>query len=71
MNIKQEIRTSKKFLATDYKKMKRWIKDPEAYIIHSCGDERENAITHAAYEFGRLNVLKRLEWEASKGKRDI
>jgi len=70
MNIKQEIRTTKKYLAAEYKKMKRWIKDPEAYIVHSCGDERENAITNAVYEFGRLNVLKQLEREASKGKRD-
>lgn len=70
MNIKQEIRTTKKYLASDYKNMKRWIKDPEAYIIHSCGDERENAITHAVYESGRLNVLLRLERESSKGKRD-
>ncbi len=70
MNIKQEIRETKKCLAAEYKKMKRWIKDPEAYIVHSCGDERENAITHAVYEFGRLHVLKRLEWEASKGKGD-
>lgn len=70
MNIKQEIRTAKKYLAADYKTMKRWIKDPEAYIVHSCGDERENAITNAVYEFGRLNVLKRLEREASKGKGD-
>ena len=66
LNIKQEIRTCKKYLAADYKKMKRWIKDPEAYIVHSCGDERENAITHAVYEFSRLNVLKRLERALSK-----
>jgi len=66
MNIKQEIRTCKKYLNADYKKMKRWIKDPEAYILHSCGDERETAITNAVFEFGRLNVLKRLEREFSK-----
>lgn len=66
MNIKQEIRTAKKYLAADYKKMKRWIKDPEAYIVHSCGDERENAISNAVYEFGRLSVLTRLERELTK-----
>ena len=72
MNLKQlnilqkEIRDTKKFLAAEYKKMKRWIDDPQAYIVHSCGNERENAITHAVYEFGRLEVLERLEREASK-----
>ena len=66
MNIKQEIRTTKKNLAAEYKKMKRWIDDPQAYIVHSCGNERENAITHAVYEFGRLDVLERLERELSK-----
>jgi len=66
MNIKQEIRACKKNLAAEYKNMKRWIKDPEAYVVHSCGDERENAIAHAVYEFGRLDVLKRLEREMSK-----
>lgn len=63
MNLKKEIRTTKKNLAAEYKKMRRWIKDPEAYICHSLGDERENAITNAVYEFGRLKVLERLERE--------
>jgi len=66
MNLKKEIQITKKYLAEDYKKMKRWIKDPESYIINSCGDERENAITNAVYDFGRLQVLRRLEKEESK-----
>ena len=66
MNVNKEIRTCKKNLDAEYKKMKRWIKNPEAYIIHSCGDERENAITHAVYEFGRLQVLAQLARETSK-----
>ena len=66
MNLKQKIRTTKKYLAADYKKMKRWIKDPEAYIVHSCGDERENAIIHAVYELGKLDAYKQLERELSQ-----
>lgn len=66
MNLKQKIRTTKKYLAADYKKMKRWIKDPEAYIVHSCGDERENAIINAVYELGKLDAYKQLERELSQ-----
>jgi len=66
MNIKQEIRTCKKNFTAEKKKMKRWIKDPQTYIVHSCGDERENAITNAVYEFGKLHILWRLEREISK-----
>jgi hypothetical protein len=66
MNLKKEIRTTKKNLADAYKRMKRWIQDPEAYLMNSCGDERENQITHAVYEFGRLQVLRKLVREESK-----
>ena len=66
MNLKQKIRNCKKNLAAEYKNMKRWIEDPEGYVLHSCGNERENAITHAVYELGKLDAYKQLERELSK-----
>jgi hypothetical protein len=67
LDIKKEIRICKKNLETHYEEMKQWIEDPEAYLIHSRGDERENTIVNAACEFGRLNAWLRLKRISEQG----
>lgn len=61
LDIKKEIRICKKNLKTHYEEMRQWIENPEVYIIHSRGDERENAIVNASCEFGRLNAWEKLQ----------
>jgi hypothetical protein len=72
MNIKEQLKHAESELKQSYKILKRYgIKDPESYMDHRCGGDRESELGYAYYQRGKITILKIYanELNPKKGKK--